>query len=189
MSYLASKGETNTEPARMNEMVSATGKRAVADLLDDDGDTHDSLLHSQGADGHRPPKKQRISTPSSEPSLSTLSYPSISTPILKQTPFQQPSQLISFSYTPEHVLEFTDSALRYFVDPPVGAKLDYGYERWVRKPDERGRLDGLLKAISQIRKDPMRAPNLPEIGLVSWRGVMTKYVFSLKLTRLMVAFD
>ena len=167
----------------MNEMVTATGKRAVADLLGDDGDAHDLLLHSQGAEGHRPPKKQRISTPSSEPSLSSLSYPSTSTPILKQTPFQQPSQLISFSYTPEHVLEFTDSALRYFVDPPVGAKLDYGYERWVRKPDERGRIDSLLKAISHIRKDPMRAPNLPEIGLVSWRGVMTKYVFSFKLLR------
>lgn len=172
----------------MNEMVSATGKKAVADLLGDNGDARDSLLHSQGADGHRPRKKQRIST-SSKPSLSTLSYPSTSTPILKQTPFQQPSQLITFSYTPEHVLEFTDSALRYFVDPPIGAKLDYGYERWVRKPDERGRLDGLLKAISHIRKDPMRAPNLPEIGLVSWRGVMTKYVFSLGEFMLMVAFD
>lgn len=163
--------------------MSATGKRAVADILDDGGDAHNSLLHSQGADGHRPPKKQQTSTPSSKPALSTLSYPSSSTPILKQTPFQQPSQLISFSYTPEHVLEFTDSALRYFVDPPVGAKLDYGYERWVRKPDERGRLDGLLKAISHIRKDPMRAPNLPEIGLVSWRGVMTKYVFPFNLLR------
>ena len=52
----------------MNEMVTATGKRAVADLLGDDGDAHDLLLHSQGAEGHRPPKKQRISTPSSEPS-------------------------------------------------------------------------------------------------------------------------
>ncbi|KAF8910602.1 hypothetical protein CPB84DRAFT_1764102, partial [Gymnopilus junonius] len=40
-------------------------------------------------------------------------------------------QLTTFSYTPEHVQEFTDSALRYYVDPPPGANLSYGFERWV----------------------------------------------------------
>ena len=94
---------------------------------------------------------------------------------VKQVPFQQPSQLISFSYDPEHVQEFTDSALRYFVDPPIGSKLGYGYERWNYKSDDRGRIDALLKAVSKIKSDTLACGGaLPEIGLISWRGVMTK---------------
>jgi RAT1-interacting protein len=63
--------------------------------------------------------------------------------------------------------------MRYYVNPPRDADLGHGYERWIRRPEERGRLDGLLLAISEIRKrgaDPL-------ISIVSWRGVMTKYVF------------
>ena len=94
---------------------------------------------------------------------------------VKQVPFQQPSQLISFSYDPEHVQEFTDSALRYFVDPPIGSNLGYGYERWNYESDDRGRIDALLKAVSKIKSDTAACGGaLPEIGLISWRGVMTK---------------
>ena len=96
-------------------------------------------------------------------------------PNAKQVPFQQPSQLISFSYDPEHVQEFTDSALRYFVDPPIGSNLGYGYEWWKYESDDRGRIDALLKAVSKIKSDMAACGGaLPEIGLISWRGVMTK---------------
>ncbi|KAF4571259.1 decapping endonuclease targeting mRNA [Pleurotus pulmonarius] len=87
-------------------------------------------------------------------------------------PFQLPTQLISFSYTPDRVLEFNDSSLRYFVDPPRGAQLSYGYDRWVRRPEERGRLDSLLKAWQKFGTE--RPGVLGEVGVVSWRGVMTK---------------
>lgn len=87
-------------------------------------------------------------------------------------PFQLPTQLISFSYTPDRVLEFNDSSLRYFVDPPRGAQLSYGYDRWVRRPEERGRLDSLLKAWQKFGTEHPGA--LGEVGVVSWRGVMTK---------------
>ena len=102
-----------------------------------------------------------------------LAYPQ--GPTVKQIPFQQPRQLISFSYTPEHVQEFTDSALRYFVDPPIHSKLSYGYDRWNYTSDDRGRIDALLKAVSKIKGDPVaHGGALPEIALISWRGVMTK---------------
>jgi len=107
-----------------------------------------------------------------------LAYPDVSNPRAKSTPFQQPNQLITFSYTPDHVQEFTDSALRYYNEPPMGSNLSYGYDRWIRKPDDRGRIDALLKAISRVKSDPARHGALPEIGVVSWRGVMTKYVTS-----------
>ncbi|KAF5326772.1 hypothetical protein D9619_004479 [Psilocybe cf. subviscida] len=100
-----------------------------------------------------------------------------------RVPFQQPSPVISFSYTPvTHTQKFDDSALKAFVDPPPGADLNYGYERWLRKPDERGRLDGLLNAV-QIVKEKEAAMALAhdqgkgkgkEIGAVAWRGVITK---------------
>ena len=63
--------------------------------------------------------------------------------------------------------------MRYYVDPPRDADLGHGYERWIRRPEEKGRLDGLLQAISEIQ----RRDGDPVINIVSWRGVMTKWVF------------
>lgn len=106
-----------------------------------------------------------------------LAYPDLSNPKSVSVPFQQPSQLISFSYDASHVQEFSDSALRYFVRPRMGADLSYGYQRWIKRPDERGRIDALLRAISKVKKEgESTGAQLPEIGVVSWRGVMTRYL-------------
>ena len=109
-----------------------------------------------------------------------LSYPARNRPAAP-VPFQQPSQLLSFSYTPARELEFTDSALRYYVQPPLNADLRYGYERWIKRPEDKGRLDGLLKAIVKYRTrlDATSGSGtgdswLHDISVVSWRGVMTK---------------
>jgi len=63
--------------------------------------------------------------------------------------------------------------LRYFVDPPLGSSLSFGYDHWIRKPDDRGRIDALLRAISKVKAESIGG-SLPEIGVVSWRGIMTK---------------
>ncbi|KDR76133.1 hypothetical protein GALMADRAFT_462464 [Galerina marginata CBS 339.88] len=174
----------------------ATRKRGVSDLLNEAKDRDDATDISneppktrRRVDRDKSPLKEHREQPSGAGSTEKagqvgknvvsqapafLSYPDPSNSKPKAIPFQQPSQLISFSYTPEHVQEFTDSALRYYVDPPLGSNLSYGYDRWVRKPDQRGRIDALLKAISNIKHDPKRGVGLPEIGVVSWRGVMTK---------------
>ncbi|KAI8984920.1 RAI1-domain-containing protein [Trametes punicea] len=139
---------------------------------------------------HRPAKAERLTTNASTPSTSsrppfshtTLSYPSTkpSQPV-KPVPFQQPTGLLTFSYTSQRVLEFTDSALRYYVDPPPGADLRYGYERWIKRPEERTRLDGLLRAVERVmqRADASTGPGsgakwLRDIAVVTWRGIMTK---------------
>lgn len=72
------------------------------------------------------------------------------------------------------MLAFDNSALRYYVEPPRGAKLNYGYEKWVKQVEERGRIDSLLRALSRVRRDPARQGAVKELGVVSWRGVMTK---------------
>ncbi|KAF8271140.1 RAI1 like PD-XK nuclease-domain-containing protein [Lactarius quietus] len=61
--------------------------------------------------------------------------------------------------------------MRYYIDPPPGADLGFGYDRWVRRPEEKGRLDGLLRAISEVRK---RGTSDSVIGVITWRGIMTK---------------
>ncbi|KAG6862455.1 hypothetical protein C0995_000001 [Termitomyces sp. Mi166 len=106
----------------------------------------------------------------------TLQYPDTSKHINQQTPFQQPTQLISFSYNSSHTQEFNDSALRYYVDPPPGAKLNYGYERWIREPDGRARIDSLLQAFAKARKTSI-VP-LHDVGVVTWRGVITRILTS-----------
>lgn len=148
-------------------------KRTISDIQDE----QDASLDRNTS---QPLKELRLDMGNTKSeSAKTLPYPKIvGGATAPQTPFQQPAQLITFSYSPAHELEFSDSAMRYFVDPPLGAKLDYGYDRWIRKPDERGRLDGLLEAISRIRSDPARAA-LVDVGVVAWRGIITKYVSSI----------
>lgn len=112
----------------------------------------------------------------------SLTYPSTTSPAsVRPVPFQQPTGLLTFSYTPARVLQFDDSALRYYIDPPPGADLRYGYDRWIKRPEERGRLDGLLRAVERVvqKADASAGPGrgrawLRDIAVVTWRGVMTK---------------
>ncbi|TCD63733.1 Protein rai1 [Steccherinum ochraceum] len=136
--------------------------------------------HSEVLSGDEVPNK-KIKT--SEPEVSESHTSLLYTPPSGRAPgpvtFQQPQQLVTFSYTPQHELEFTNSALRYYVDPPNGADLRYGYDRWIKRPEEKGRLDSLLRAVSRTRSKMKEGqPSAPDwlstIGVVSWRGVMTK---------------
>ena len=134
--------------------------------------------------------KQRVEEPVAEgttestaPSQS-LPYPPKNRPV-NQEAIQRPSRLLTFSYDAHRALHFDDSAMKYFVYPPMNADLKYGYSRWIKRPEEKGRIDGLLKAIAKYRQDLDGANNTPargelglqwiqQMGCVSWRGVMTK---------------
>lgn len=139
--------------------------------------------HTPEEPTNHPEKKVKLSSdPPAIPQAKLLPYPSPGH-ALEPVPFQQPQQLLTFSYTPEHVLEFTNSALRYYVPPPPGADLKYGYDRWIKRPEEKGRIDSLLRAVDKVRKEMDRGEGsvkgkgrewLRSIGVVSWRGVMTK---------------
>ncbi|KAJ7096527.1 RAI1 like PD-XK nuclease-domain-containing protein [Mycena belliarum] len=127
---------------------------------------------SPTAEDCRPTAKarKRSRSPTGNPHLAFSASASLTE---KPPAFQQPTQLISFSYTPERVLEFTDSALRYFVDPPRNAQLSHAYDRWERRPEGRARIDGLLCALSAARAK--RHPALlAGFGVVAWRGVITR---------------
>lgn len=131
-----------------------------------------------------PAGKQREGTPQAQagatgkpfPKLE-LAYPSKNPPSANRGPpvqLQQPTPLTTFSYDSKRELRFDDSALRYYVDPPPGADLRYGYERWVKRPEEKGRLDGLLKAWVKVRNG--FPDGFMNGGVIAWRGVMTRYV-------------
>lgn len=141
------------------------------------------------------PGSSTDSHPSDASGQIQLPYPSTSSQIgTKPVPFQQPFSLLTFSYSPSRTLLFSDEARKYYVPPPQGANLRYEYERWVKRPEEKGRVDGLLRGILKIRERMDRSANagddrggsetgigtkwLSDIGVVSWRGVMTKYVYS-----------
>ena len=152
-------------------MAMPASKRKIADIAGDHEDPQPSRRPYSISRLNAPsPYTANISPPVSE---YKLAYPP-TFPACPPKPisFQKPSSLITFSYTPSRTLEFGDSALRYFVDPPPRAQLGYGYERWVRRPEERGRVDGLLKALDRVRQG--NAGRSLDVGVVSWRGVMTK---------------
>lgn len=162
-------------------------KRAASDLEADETTLPSKRLKTES--GPKPssgasPGKKREGTPQREveatgkalPKLElaypskTLSSQSRGSPV----PFQQPTPLTTFSYDSKRELRFDDSALRYYVDPPHGADLRYGYERWVKRPEEKGRLDGLLKAWAKVRNG--FPDGFMNGGVIAWRGVMTRYV-------------
>ncbi|KIJ33157.1 hypothetical protein M422DRAFT_213508 [Sphaerobolus stellatus SS14] len=121
-----------------------------------------------------PASKRRLNGPSI-----SLPLPSFSTPS-RPPPFQQPYQLKTFSYVSEpsksdpstHVraLEWSNASMKYYVQPPKGANLAYGYERWIKRPEERGRLDGLLEACTKYECEGERR----RADVITWRGVITK---------------
>ncbi|KAF9026457.1 hypothetical protein BDZ89DRAFT_1067548 [Hymenopellis radicata] len=86
--------------------------------------------------------------------------------------FECLNPILSFSYDSNHTQKFDDSARRYFVDPPVGAQLSYGYDDWVPPPTEDGKLDDVLRAIS--RAQSAGNLDLSQINAIAWRGAMTR---------------
>ncbi|KAK7016290.1 RAI1 domain-containing protein [Favolaschia claudopus] len=138
-------------------------KRNLTELLSD-GD---------GGDDTPPTSKQRRRSPTPLPPVHALPYPSLSAAPTSPPAFQQPTQIISFSYTPARKLEFTNSALRFLAALPPRPQLSYAYERWQRRPETRPRIDGLLRALSTARAK--NHPSLANgVGAVGWRGVLTR---------------
>ena len=86
--------------------------------------------------------------------------------------FQRPRTLVTFSYDADHELHIgSNSALRYFSEPPPKAELNYGYDRWVKRDEERGRLDSLLSCLGHGAA-AIQAASRPSV--VAWRGIITK---------------
>lgn len=134
-------------------------KRKTRDSNSPSLDEAPSAKQLKAEDGHASPSK---------PAQYTLV---IATPAPQRPPaFGQPQQLACFSYTPERELCFDNSALKYYVPAPLGADLGYRYEHWIKRPEERGRIDSLLRAIEQKHV----VEELKKGAFVAWRGVITK---------------
>lgn len=117
----------------------------------------------------RSPTRRRIKNEDHHRNSRRLVYP-VGTKSSQPPAMQYPYQLTTFSYSSSRKLEFSNAAMRYYVEPPLGADLSYEYDAWIKRPEERGRLDGLLEACLRKEVRPERA----RANVVSWRGVMTK---------------
>src|SRR5258708_32511008 len=84
--------------------------------------------------------------------------------------FQRPKPLLTYSNDANHEQEFTNSAMNYFANPPPHADLNYGYERWVKRPETRTRLDSLLNCLGRV--ETRKLTHMASI--IAWRGVITK---------------
>ncbi|GJJ08011.1 hypothetical protein Clacol_002218 [Clathrus columnatus] len=114
--------------------------------------------------------------------------------------FQQPSQLLSFSNISvpcnvgrseinkdnlrERRVEWSNASMKYYISPPLGANLAYGYKRWIRKPEGRERLDTLLQACSRLDLDAgsecrtrIQAER-QRADVITWRGIGTKLLIA-----------
>lgn len=130
--------------------------------------------------------RKRNKVDQSTSTSTTLPLPCLTDPLQRPPTFQQPYQLLSFSYVSEEdktssshshhshlrvrTLKWSNASMRYFVPPPSGANLAQGYEAWIKRPEERGRLDGLLEACIRRECEGERR----RADVITWRGVMTK---------------
>ena len=134
-------------------------RKRKADDLEDDGNVR------------KRPRRSPLSSPLLPQKLPTqsLQLPRRDSSQQYSVAFQKPSIITTFSYTPDRELVFDNSAIKFFVQPPARADLGYRYSRWNKRPEERGRLDSLLRAVARsgVIHSPFEAA-------VSWRGVMCK---------------
>lgn len=142
-----------------------------ADHLDEDNSEYESRMRIF------PVKRPRRSPLSASPLQQKIPTQSLNLPRRDSSQhsvaFQKPSIITTFSYTPDRELAFDNSAMKYFVQPPVRADLGHRYSGWTKRPEEKGRLDHLLRALARsgVTQSPFE-------GAVSWRGVMCKYATS-----------
>ena len=102
---------------------------------------------------------------------------------------QQPALLTTFSYDTAKRRLHDDSAKRWFREPPVGADLNYGFERYVEEPHVPDPLDSVLYTLMEraggaldrtaVAGTPSISPaavaaELLRMQVVTWRGIMTK---------------
>lgn len=92
-------------------------------------------------------------------------------------------QLIAFSYTNEHRQEFNDNSMRYFVEPPLGADLNSGYENWKADSEWRGGIGDLLRAVCHAKwahekerneNGSLNAGKFVMPDIIAWRGNIMK---------------
>ncbi|KAI0706924.1 RAI1 like PD-XK nuclease-domain-containing protein [Cerioporus squamosus] len=137
--------------------------------------------------GPTPSQSGRPPTLSVTPNNTCIPYPSTCRFNRPTRSLYQPptSFLQTFSYTATRALRFTDSALRYYVKSPSDVSLGYGYERWIKRPEEVLKLDPILRSIERViqKKNVASGPGkgekwLSRMAVVTRRKIMTKILMA-----------
>lgn len=143
---------------------SASRKRK-ADQLDHNGHAPEGFERARAR-----PRRDGSPSASQAPDMPELKFALPTPSDVKSVAFQKPLQITTFSYNAQKDLLFDNSSMRYFVPPPPSVDLGHRFSQWNRHPDEKGRVDNLLKAIST----PGCLEHRNRAELICWRGVLTK---------------
>lgn len=91
-------------------------------------------------------------------------------------PYAQPVLLTTYSHLPDRSIEHSDASMAYYRQAPLGADLNYGYERRIeRDENEEEHLDGLCWALKEL-EERQGADARRRGGVVTWRGMITRCV-------------
>lgn len=97
--------------------------------------------------------------------------------------YRSPVLVGTYSHLPDRSITFDDASMAYYTPAQAGADLSYGFERRVERYESvQEHLDGLCESI-------MRYGGERPGGIITWRGMMTKWVTSriLLMRRIMTA--
>ncbi|KAJ3166147.1 Dom-3 Z [Geranomyces variabilis] len=127
---------------------------------------------------HRTHRDVHSASSTSSASGSVLAVDPIERFKVRCAAYQQPKEIVCFSYDEERKLSMgSDDKLSYYCEPDIqSANLSSGFpDRYVMREPVPERLDALLESMRHVNSRP-RDPNTPPLrpAFCTWRGIMTK---------------
>ena len=87
--------------------------------------------------------------------------------------YRQPTLISTYSHLPDRSIVHDDTSMPYYRPAPIGADLNYGYERRIERDiNEEEHLDGLCDALMQQGEAGKKAERRG--GIITWRGMITR---------------
>ena len=92
-----------------------------------------------------------------------------------QTPppqYHLPTLITTYSHQPDRKIVHDDSSMAYYSPAPLGADLNYGFERRIERDESIDEhLDGLCESLQRAAE---RGDGERKGGIITWRGMITR---------------
>jgi len=92
----------------------------------------------------------------------------------RRPPYQEPHLLHTYSHVSSREIQHDVPPLAYHTRAPIGCDLNNGFDRRIeRDPRSKEHLDGLCEGLLRYVR---RKGSMKKGALVTWRGMLTRYV-------------
>ena len=87
--------------------------------------------------------------------------------------YRQPTLISTYSHSPDRSISHDDSSMAYYRPAPIGADLNYAFDRQVERDENIDEhLDGLCEALRRVWETGGKGER--KGGIITWRGMITR---------------